>query len=220
MHQVSAKKDTYDPRVRDWFKTTVKKKRAVWTDPYLWLPEIVPGVSFTIPSFNEENEIERVLTVDIELNFINDALKSFYQYKSGAAFIVNEEGTLIAHSKLDIAGVVKKGESSLPHVKRLKDKHTRLAFESWQKSNKREELEYYYGGDKFFLRSRKLDISENVSWYVLMTVSELENLSQALDTLYRALCFSLWILLLIVVMALIINHYLTKSFGRIFEGNE
>lgn len=76
---VSRKKDTYDPRVRPWYQKAKQLGHAAWIDPYLWLPEKIPGITLVIPSPNKENKIDRVLTVDIKLDFISNALKKYYQ---------------------------------------------------------------------------------------------------------------------------------------------
>ena len=216
--EVSKKKDTYDPRVRPWYITAKKMKKPAWVDPYIWLPEKVPGITFTIPSFNDKSrKIDRVLTADIQLSFISDALKKFYQYESGAVFIVNEKGSLIAHSKHSLSGIIKDGESSLPHVKKLKSDQTYIAFKEWVNSGKKNKLEYYSKGNKFLLKSKQLNISENISWHIIMTISEKENLRQALGALYRSIGFSILILVLIIILSLLMSRYLTKNFNRIFQ---
>ena len=213
---VSVKKDTYDPRVRPWYIKAKKLGHAAWVDPYMWIPEKIPGITFIIPSKNEKNQMDRVLTVDIRLDFISDALKNYYQYKSGVVFIVNEKGFLIAHNKINLSGFTKDGDSSLPHVKESKDEQTQLAFNEWSKEIENESLEYFFKDDKYLLRTKHLNISEDISWYILMSISEKENLVKAFGSLYRSLGFSLAILIVIIIFSLIISQYLSKNFGRIF----
>ena len=213
---VSVKKDTYDPRVRPWYIKAKKLGHAAWVDPYMWIPEKIPGITFIIPSKNEKNQMDRVLTVDIRLDFISDALKNYYQYQSGVVFIVNEKGFLIAHNKINLSGFTKDGDSSLPHVKETKDEQTQLAFNEWSKEIENESLEYFFKGDKYLLRTKHLNISEDISWYILMSVSEKENLVKAFGSLYRSLGFSLTILIVIIIFSLIISQYLSRNFGRIF----
>ena len=213
---ISTKQDTYDPRVRGWYRTAREKGHPVWIDPYLWLPEKIPGITFAIPSRNGESEIDRVLTVDFQLDFISEALRKFNRYKTGVIFIVNEEGLLIAHNKLGIPGMIAEGESSLPCMEQLRDDHSRTAYQNWSKDKGSEVTEYFWNGQKYFLRSMHLNISENVSWYMIMSISEMENLSEAMAALYRSIGLSLMILLVIIVIGLIINHYITKNFNHIF----
>ncbi len=209
-------KGTYDPRVRPWYKKAKERGHAAWLDPFFWLPEKIPGITFAIPSFNKNGVIDQVFTVDIQLDFISNALRDFYQYKSGSLFIVNEEGELIAHNKLDLTINVMDDQASLPNIQGINDKQTQFVFKKWVASNRKSDLEYLFNDQRFLLKSKHLNVSQDISWHILMSVSEEEILARALESLYRSIGFSLLILVVIIIFSLLLSRHLTKSFNRVF----
>ncbi len=208
--------DTHDPRNRPWYRIPKKKGQPIWLNPYLWLPEKIPGITFAIPSYNKRGEFERVFTVDIQLDFISRFLKDFYRYKSGSLFIVNDKGTLIAHNQPDFTSVVKSGKTMLANVKEINDKQTQFVFNKWVASNRKSDLEYLFNNQRFILKSKHLNVSQDISWHILMSVSEEEILARALESLYRSIGFSLLILVVIIIFSLLLSRHLTKSFNRVF----
>ena len=208
---------TYDPRTRPWYQIPLKKKRPVWLDPFLWHPEQVPGITYAVPSLDEKGKLKSVFTIDIQLSFISQALKNYYPYKSGLLFIVNEEGSLIAHNKLNFKNKTQEKTLSLPHVSQAEDLQTQHSFNQWVNSNKKTNLYFSFEGQRFILKSKHLKISKNISWYILMSVSEKELLYQAFQSLHRSIILSILILGFVISLSLFISRYLSNSFNRIFK---
>ncbi len=207
----------YDPRKRSWYKEVKEFGIPVWLDPFIWLPEKIPGITFGVPSFDKAGKIDQVFTVDIQLDFISQALKDFYPYQSGIIFIVNDEGQIIAHGQSDFIKGMKVGEINLPNAKNIDDDQTRIAFNQWLDSGKNNSFKYFFDGQQFVVRSQNLDISKNISWHILMSVSEKEILTSALNSLYRSISLSLIILVLMIIFSILVGRYLSFHFNRVFE---
>ena len=62
-----------------------------------------------------------------------------------------------------------------------------------------------------------MNISDNISWHVLMSVSENEILTSALNSLYRSITLSLVILVLMILFSILIGRYLSNHFNEVFE---
>ena len=45
--------DTFDPRERPWYKLAIAKDGLVWTEPYIFFTSRQPGITATLPAYNQ-----------------------------------------------------------------------------------------------------------------------------------------------------------------------
>ena len=215
----SVKENTsnYDPRIRPWYQDVKTAATPIWLDPFVWANENVPGITFGVPSFNKKGVVDKVFTVDILLDFISKALRDFYPYKSGIIFIVNEQGGIVAHGWPDFINDMKAGDTALPNAQNIRHEQTKIAFSKWMKSERKRNFTYSFENQNFVVKAHALNISENISWHILMSVSENEILASALNSLYRSIGLSLVILVLMIFFSVLVGRYLSNHFNEVFE---
>jgi len=129
-----APQDSYDPRNRPWFRQVLEKKQICWTDPYVLYNEQKPGVSIAGPYFDENGALIGIVGVSIELQELSNFISRLQVGKSGKAFIINQNGDLIAFydaNKLIYTDVAD-NMIRLPKVNEINDIFTRKAFDSIQ----------------------------------------------------------------------------------------
>ena len=88
--------DLYDPRKRPWYIEARAAKRLIWTAPYIFYTSKKPGITTASPVFDREGNLEGVVGVDIEIDEISTFLSRLQIGKSGRAFILNQNGDVIA----------------------------------------------------------------------------------------------------------------------------
>jgi class 3 adenylate cyclase len=88
--------DQFDPRTRPWFVAAVAAEGVVWTDPYIFFTDRVPGVTAAV-AFRRAGEIRAVFGVDIRLDALGQFLASLEIGKRGQAIIVDSAGLIVAH---------------------------------------------------------------------------------------------------------------------------
>jgi len=93
--------DRYDPRDRPWYKGAVRTHSVYWTDVYAFFTGRVPGVTAALAVSDSDNKLLGVLSIDIELASLSRFLAGLHIGKSGAAFIIDETGRLVASPFLD-----------------------------------------------------------------------------------------------------------------------
>jgi methyl-accepting chemotaxis protein len=88
--------DDYDPRQRPWYKNSIKTDEIVWTQPYLdaGSGELIISVSKKIKS---NGKTVGVIAGDISLKVISDLIASTRVGQTGHAFMVDQEGKVLAH---------------------------------------------------------------------------------------------------------------------------
>ena len=93
--------DTYDPRTRPWYKKVSRKKTIVWTDPYIFFTSQNPGITVAGPTYNELNQLEGIVGVDLEIQHLSTFISDLKIGKSGRAFMINNNGEVVAFPDLE-----------------------------------------------------------------------------------------------------------------------
>jgi class 3 adenylate cyclase len=88
--------DQFDPRTRPWYIAATRAEGVVWTEPYIFFTDRVPGVTAAI-AFRREGEIRAVFGVDIRLDALGAFLSRLEIGTRGQAIIVDRAGAIVAH---------------------------------------------------------------------------------------------------------------------------
>jgi hypothetical protein len=90
--------DQYDPRTRDWFSAALESERPAWTEPYVFFTSGNPGITLASAIRDSDGTVSEVLGIDIEISEISRFLTRGSLGVRGPAYIVTEQGKVIAHS--------------------------------------------------------------------------------------------------------------------------
>ena len=89
--------DPFDPRDRPWYTRALNRHGEVWTEPYIFYTSKRPGLTVAAAVWKPRNSNIGVVGADIELSAISEFLKTQRIGTSGAAFIVDHNGDVLAH---------------------------------------------------------------------------------------------------------------------------
>ncbi|GEM_PF-810246 len=89
--------DSFDPRLRPWFRKAVDLGRLVWTDPYVFFTSRQPGITVAAPVTDAQGRVRGVVGVDIEITRISAFLGDLHRITGGSAVILSRSGDVIAH---------------------------------------------------------------------------------------------------------------------------
>jgi len=122
--------DTYDPRKRPWFIDSIKEKRLIWTNPYVFFTSRNPGITTASPVFNENGSLHGVVGVDIEISELSDFISTLSIGKNGKAFILDSAGQVLAYpDKTKITHRLGQSDSvSLVSIGELEDEISQAAY--------------------------------------------------------------------------------------------
>ncbi|WP_449417783.1 PAS domain S-box protein [Phormidium nigroviride] len=96
------KTDNYDPRTRPWYKAAVRSRQSTWSPIYQFTAMPVLGITPATPIYNENNELQGVLAIDLTLEQISNFLRGLKIGKSGQAFIIERSGDIVASSTTEL----------------------------------------------------------------------------------------------------------------------
>ncbi len=89
--------DTFDARARPWYTRAMEKNGEIWTQPYIFFTSREPGVTVARSVWKAGNPTIGVVGADVELSALSEFLETQRIGVSGAAFIVDREGNVVAH---------------------------------------------------------------------------------------------------------------------------
>jgi diguanylate cyclase (GGDEF)-like protein len=90
--------DNYDPRTRPWFVAATRKGALTWSDVYIDFTTKALTVTMAKPVLTQQGTQRGVVATDIPLTALTEFVRGLQVSRTGAAFIVERNGTLIATS--------------------------------------------------------------------------------------------------------------------------
>jgi two-component sensor histidine kinase/HAMP domain-containing protein len=89
--------DPFDPRTRPWYQRAISTGGVAWTDPYIFYSSQQPGITVATPVGTARGVPRGVVGIDIEIASLSRFIAGLEVGRDGSAFIVNENGDVIAH---------------------------------------------------------------------------------------------------------------------------
>lgn len=90
--------NNYNYSIQEWFKKPLEMKKSIWSSPYYDQGGADTTImTYSAPFYNAKNVLAGVITLDISLEWLSELLTSVQIYKSGYAFITNQDSLIIAH---------------------------------------------------------------------------------------------------------------------------
>lgn len=87
----------YDPRQREFYQRAREAGRPVWTRPYIFWDQGVPGVTCANPVYDAAGRLRGVLTVDFDLETLSQFVRQQSVGPHSRLFIMSSDGLLLAH---------------------------------------------------------------------------------------------------------------------------
>lgn len=91
----------FDPRQKDWYKTAKEDRSSVWTKAYIGSIEPILGISLSAPAASatsQDGDFAGVYGLDLILTRLSEYMGRQRLGKTGRAFLVDDDGYLIASS--------------------------------------------------------------------------------------------------------------------------
>jgi C4-dicarboxylate-specific signal transduction histidine kinase len=89
--------DNFDARTRPWYIAASTQGGRIWTDPYIFFSSQQPGVTVAAPVMDDAGQIQGVVGIDLDIADISLFLSDLTIGETGAAFILSDDGHVIAH---------------------------------------------------------------------------------------------------------------------------
>jgi adenylate cyclase len=90
----------YDPRTRPFYTRAVQANQPIWTPPYVFFGQEIPGITYAAPRWNKDRKRTGVFSVDFDLNRLSDLMRQVSGTGTGTTFMFTPDGTLLAHPEI------------------------------------------------------------------------------------------------------------------------
>jgi adenylate cyclase len=90
----------YDPRTRPFYTRAVQANQPIWTPPYVFFGQEIPGITYAAPRWDKQRKRIGVFSVDFDLNRLSDLMRQVSGTGTGTTFMFTPDGTLLAHPEV------------------------------------------------------------------------------------------------------------------------
>lgn len=88
--------ESYDPRLRPWYKGAKEVGQRFWTDVYVFFTTKQSGITASYPMYGADKRLKGVFGVDISLSNISSFLNAQKISQKGHMFILNDKNKVVA----------------------------------------------------------------------------------------------------------------------------
>lgn len=108
----------YDPRGRPFYTRAMQANQPIWTPPYVFFGQGIPGITYAAPRWDRKKKRTGVWSVDFDLNRLSDLTRQMSGTGLGTIFMFTPDGTLLAHPDVKCVEV---GEGKEGRLLKLSD---------------------------------------------------------------------------------------------------
>ncbi len=87
----------YDPRTRPFYERAARQGTGIWTQPYVFFGQGIPGITYAAPRWGVDRRRLGVFSVDFDLNRLSDLTRQAVSSGAGTMFMFTPDHTLLAH---------------------------------------------------------------------------------------------------------------------------
>ncbi|HEY9763709.1 MAG TPA: ATP-binding protein [Trichocoleus sp.] len=177
--------DNWNPREEKWYKQPVEAGEATWGDAYIWANDPVVAVALSQPIYDTNKNLKGVFLIELFLDKVSDFLSNLKVSPSGKVFIIERDGTLIAHSIEQDPFTMKDGKAQPLNVLDSTDpliqataKHLQEKFGNFSNIQESQEIQFDFDNDREFVKVTPLRDEVGLDWLAVVTVPESDFMAQ------------------------------------------
>ncbi len=199
----------YDPRTRPFWTLATTRKKRVWTAPYVFFDQGVPGITCAEPVLDPSGALRGVVTVDFDLVVLSDFVKDVHLSPHATVFVATDDGVLLAHPRLGVVHATGKGaEGELVTKDNVADPTVRAFFAAAPAELGARSTRFAFddAGQRMVATRVRFEVDEGVAWQVGAYAPE----SDFLGDVERANRIALAISLAAVALAVLLGTALAR----------
>ncbi|MFB2937664.1 ATP-binding protein [Aerosakkonemataceae cyanobacterium BLCC-F154] len=214
---------SFDPRTWLWYQNAVKKGKPTWSDVFISLLEPTLVISAIEPFYNSNNQLDGVLHTALRLDHIGDFLNSLKIGKTGQAFIIERNGTLLATSTEEQPFRIKQDKTR--RLIRAEDSSNLLTkatsqylLSNWQKLDKiksSQQVNFTVNGNEQFVKVIPFQDDTGLDWLIVVVVPEADFMKQIDANNRMTILLCLVALALAIITSILTARWVTQPILRL-----
>ncbi len=216
--QIQVKQLDYDPRQRPWYQQAKTTGQTNWTNVYsfAWGDRRgkLLGISSSTPVF-KDHTLAGVFSIDIRVNSFSDFLSQQRIGKSGIAFIVDNNGNIIAYPQIQ-ALLNRTSTDSVPKMVTVNElpPHLQKAYELF-KNNKHTNFTFIYNAKYYLASATEISQFTQYHWYTIIVVPMDDFVGMLKHYNNIALLVVLFLLLFGLEVTSLFSKQISKPFNKL-----
>ncbi len=218
----------YDMTTRPWYRAAVDAGAPTWSEPYAWIHKdgttVTFGIAYTQPHFDDQGEFVGVIDAELSLEDISNYLGTIEVGLTGQAFILDDQGLLIASS----AGTATSngGRGEITRIAGLAADNpliARISSEIESRPNayagitEPTELALTIDGEPHLAIIAPLEHWTGLSWIVATVIPESDFIGPLQSGRQRSLLIALVVIMLTIVLGALLASWLVRPILALVE---
>ena len=183
--------DNFDPRTRPWYQLAAQHKEAMWSAVYNDYSTRIPLITLAKSVYAADGRMIGVVATDLRLAALNEFLQGLEVGPNGVAFIVDEEGMLVAGSARNEApdGGMPRLSPSAMHNPLFGGAYARYveASRASAGADAGRTMELDTSAGKVEMAAVKVGGKRGVGWTAIVAVPRSDFMGEVTQSLYRSL---------------------------------
>ncbi|MGB3536431.1 MAG: adenylate/guanylate cyclase domain-containing protein [Microcoleaceae cyanobacterium] len=215
--------DLYDPRVRPWYQSTLKKRQANWSEIYTFTGGEI-GITASSILEDDNGEIISIVGVDILLSLISNFLKTIDISENGQVFIMEPSGLIVASSTAESPIIVDSTLRSSQRLSATKSRNILTNKTANYLSNKFgdlsqietvHQLDFQLQGSDVFVQVVPYQDQMGLNWLIVVVVPENDFMAQINDNTRATILLCIIALFIASILGLLTSRWLAKPVLRL-----
>lgn len=209
----------YDSRQRPWFGSATSRGGPAWTDIYIAFTTGLPNITASLPVYDKSGrQLLGVCGTDVVLpEEFRQFLRNLEIGKTGQAFVIDRQGTLIANST-DEPLMKGKGDTatSLPAIE-SRDQLVRgtanyliTQFGGFDQIQATQQLDFQLNGQRQFLEVVPFRDPFGLDWLIVVTVPESDFMEQIIANTRNTIILALLALGIAIGGGVLVARWITR----------
>lgn len=208
----------YDPRKRPWYISAAAMGLS-WSPPYSLYSNAEPVIAVAMPIYDQIGLIG-VTGATITLGSLSDFLSMMKETENGFMFVSDAEGRLVASSTQNLLDADGRRAIATAHPDARIANASALAASAlarpWPPDPGR--FSFTQGGRRYLARAAPFNPGPNLSWTIVIAVTESTYSARLAEADARNLMLLLFFLGLALLMGWVIVSYITRPIRALAEG--
>ncbi|HNM99186.1 MAG TPA: adenylate/guanylate cyclase domain-containing protein [Turneriella sp.] len=216
----------YDPRKRPFYQLAQKAGKRVWTPPYIFYEQAVPGITCSLPVYTG-SRLEGVFSIDFDLNALSDIVARARVSQRGVVFIYTENGEILGHPTMKVVSKAgQRAEGRILTVSDIQDENIKAFFAALRQDQKdspngsgetSRNFHVKIQGDRFLASYSRFAIDDGLFWNIgiIAPESDFRGIVEVRENYKRAYAISFAAILLSGMLAWLFTRMISSPLRSI-----
>jgi PAS domain S-box-containing protein len=223
--RVKVDPNKYDSRLRPWYQTAIKARKAFWSPVYQSFAEPDLTLTAALPVYGANGKLKGVVGTDIYLEEISRFLSDLKISSSGQTFIVERSGLLVASSTDESPYTLNKDTQKTKRLRAINSQKL-LIRSTMQQLTKQfdlqltridapKEITFSLNSQRHFAQVLPFEDERGLDWLIVVAMPESDFMAQMNANRVDTLWFGALGLLGAIVLGILITRRLSQSIQQL-----